>query len=158
MKQEYQLEKTLWTEADFDIMGWHDCPVHALSFDSEDKLLLDIDYMFEWVLKKNKRNYMFWISPCTLVFENVYDLVFETDHMTIIIDNISRENPRKPKHAQDSNTDLEYDWTIETTVGVILFRSTGFKQYVRQAPVLISMQHVDLQQRGGISFNRISFA
>jgi hypothetical protein len=157
MKDEYQLEKTLWTDADFDIMSWHDCPVYALSFDKQDKLLLDIDYMFKWVLMKNKRKFRFWISPCTLVFENVYDLVFETDDTTIIIDNILRENPRKPKNAEYLNKDLEYDWTIETTVGVILFKSIGFKQYVRQAPVLIGMQEIDLQERGGISFNEISF-
>ncbi|NHA06636.1 hypothetical protein G7092_22720 [Mucilaginibacter sp. HC2] len=158
MKQEYQLEKTLWTDTDFDVMGWHDCPVHALSFDDEDRFLLDIDYMFEWVLKKNKRNYLFRISPCTLVFDNVYDIVLETDHTKIIIDNISRENPRKPKNAAPLNEDLEYDWTIETTVGVILFRSTGFKQYIRKAPVLIGMQQLNLEERGGISFNRMSFA
>ena len=158
MKQEYQLEKTIWTDADFDIMSWHDCPVHALSFDDEDRFLLDIDYMFEWVLKKNKRNYLFRISPCTLVFENVYDIVFETDHTTIIIDNISRESPRAPKNAGFLNEDLEYDWTIETTVGMIQFRATAFTQYVRQAPVLIALQELNLQERGGISFNKMTFA
>jgi hypothetical protein len=46
MKELYELEKTLWTETDFEIMSWHDCPIHALAFDKEDKLLLDIDYIF----------------------------------------------------------------------------------------------------------------
>ena len=155
MKEVYQLEKTLWTETDFDLMNWHDCPIHALSFSKDSKLLLDIDYIFKWVLLKNKRNFKFWISPCTLVFENVYDIAFESDHTTVIIDNISRENPQKPKNAEYINKEIEYGWIIETTVGEISFKSVGFKQYVRQAPVLIGMQELDLQTRNGISFNHM---
>ena len=157
MNDTYQLEKTIWTDTDFEIMSWHDCPVHAFSFDNENKLTLDIDYIFKWVLEKNKRNFKFWISPCTLVFENVYDIVFESDHTVIIIDNISRENHQRPKNAEYINRDLEYDWIIETTVGEISFKSVGFKQYVRQAPVFIGMQELALEARGGISFDRNAF-
>jgi len=157
MKEVYQLEKTLWTETDFELMSWHDCPIHALSFDKEYKILLDIDYIFSWVLMKNKRKYKFWISPCTLVFENVYDITFESDHTTIIIDNISRENPQRPKNAEYLNKDLEYDWIIETTAGEISFKSVGFKQYVRQTPVLVGTQELDFEIRNGISFNRKNF-
>ncbi|SRR5258707_426614 len=157
MKEVYELEKTIWTETDFELMSWHDCPIHALSFDKEYKLLFDIDYMFKWVLMKNKRKYKFWISPCTLVFENVYSIAFESDHTTIIIDNISRENPQRPKNAEHINKDLEYDWLIETTVGEISFKSVGFKQYVRQTPVLIGMQELDLETRNGVSFKQLSY-
>lgn len=157
MKELYQLEKTLWTETDFDIMSWHDCAVHGLSFEKEYKLLFDIDYIFKWVLMKDKRKYMFWISPCTLVFENVYDIAFESDYTEIIIDNISRENPQRPKNAEHIKKDLEYDWLIETTAGEISFKSVGFKQYARQLPVLINMQVLDLETRNGINFNQISF-
>jgi hypothetical protein len=156
MKELYQLEKKLWTETDFELMSWHDCPIHALAFDKEDKILLDIDYIFEWVLMKNKKNYKFWISPCTLVFENVYDIVFESGDTAIIIDNISRENPQKPKNAEYLNKDLEYDWIIETTVGEMTFKSVGFKQYVKRTPVLVSTQELDLEIRNGINFNQIS--
>jgi hypothetical protein len=106
---------------------------------------------------KNKRKFKFWISPCTLVFENVYDIAFESGDTTIIIDNISRENPQKPKNGEYLDKDLEYDWIVETTVGELSFKSVGFKQYVRQAPVLIGMQELDLETRNGISFNQISF-
>ena len=50
MKQEYKLEKWIWTEADFDVMGWHDSQIHATAFFPEDfELVLDIDYIFDWV-------------------------------------------------------------------------------------------------------------
>jgi hypothetical protein len=149
----YQLEKALWTDADFELMSWHDCPIHALSFDRNNNLLFDIDYIFKWVLMKNKRNYKFWIAPCTLVFENVYGIEFESDHTSIIIDNITRENPQVPKNAEYLQRDFEYDWIIETTVGEVLFKSVGFKQYVRRTPMLINAQDLDMGARVGISFS-----
>lgn len=155
MQEIYQPEKTLWTETDFEIMSWHDCPIHAISFHKDYVLSFDIDYIFKWILIKNERNFKFWISPCTLVFENVYDIVLESEDATLIIDNILRENPQRPKNAEYIDKDLEYDWIIETTVGEISFKSVSFKQYVRQAPILIGMQELDLVTRGGISFNRI---
>lgn len=152
MAAQYQLDKHLWTDADFDIMSWHDCPIHALSFTKENELMLDIDYIFKWNLMKNKKHYQFWIAPCTLIFENVYDIEFESGHTTLIIDSISKENPKVPKNADHIGKDTEYDWFIETTVGEIDFTSVGYKQYVRQAPMLLRTQEIDIQNRGGLSF------
>jgi hypothetical protein len=45
--------KTIWTDADFDAMGWHDNAVHAIALEpvpsDPGRLLLDIDYILEWV-------------------------------------------------------------------------------------------------------------
>jgi hypothetical protein len=45
--------KTIWTDADFDAMSWHDNAVHAVAFEPQPsdprRLLLDIDYIVEWV-------------------------------------------------------------------------------------------------------------
>jgi len=152
----YELEKKLWTEADFDVMGWHDCPIHAMAFNNGYHIVFDIDYIFEWVLSKNKRNYKFWISPCTLVFKSVHHISFETDYATIEINNISRQNPQQLKSASLDKL-VEYDWIIETTTGEISFKSIGFEQYVRQAPVLIPTQGLDLEIRKGISFDQTVF-
>jgi len=27
---EYELEKKIWTETDFEQMGWHDCPIYKI--------------------------------------------------------------------------------------------------------------------------------
>jgi len=153
MQRIYQPEKLLWTDADFEIMSWHDCPVHALSFDKNYQLLLDIDYIFKWELKKNERNYRFWIAPCTLVFENVYSVEMSFERTSMIIDSIYRENPRTPQNAEYINRDLEYDWMIETLAGEICFKSVGFKQYVRQVPIMLSEQEISLEIRGGVSFS-----
>ena len=147
------LKKNVFTEADFDQMTWHDCPIYGISFTDDNRLLIDIDYIFEWVLQPNKRYWKFWIAPCTLVFENVYKVALETDHTNVIIDNVIKDNPQVPKNADCLTKKIEYDWLIETTVGEISFVSVGFNQYVRMSPVLQNNQKLDLQSRGGLSFD-----
>ncbi len=153
MEQLYQLEKIVWTDADFNVMNWHDCPIHAISFTKESQLILDIDYIFKWVLIKNTRHYKFWIAPCTLVFENVYNIAIETNYTTLTIDHISKENPQKPKNSAYIGKDFEFDWIIETTVGEINFKSVGYIQHVRQKPILLRSQEINMEIRGGVSFD-----
>jgi len=156
MANTHQLEKHLWTEADFDIMSWHDCHIHSFSFNDDFELLLDIDYIFEWVLpKKGAKHYKFWIAPCTLIFENVYNIELELEHKQPVIDYIERTNPQRPKNAEYIGKEFEYDWDIVMISGEMTFKSIGFKQYVRQTPILIREQKLDLEIRGGISFSRM---
>ncbi|RZJ99749.1 MAG: hypothetical protein EOO46_22040 [Flavobacterium sp.] len=152
--KQYQLEKSLWTEEDFDTMGWHDSLVYAISFGENFQLLFDIDYIFKWVL--TGKTYHFWVSPCTLVFENVYDLKFDLEFsgVELEIDDITRENPQRPKNADYINRDIEMDWFIETQQGVISFKSVGYKHYVRQQPRYLPTQAIELKDRGGISFEK----
>jgi hypothetical protein len=152
MNQIFQPEKTLWTDVDFEQMNWHDCPIKAIAF-NDHQLLLDIDYIFKWVLMRNKKRYQFWISPCTLMFENVHAIELSSDYATLTIDNISRANPVVPKNAAHIGRDYEFDWVIETIVGEISFKSVGYKQYVRQNPVLVTTQELAANARGGISFS-----
>jgi len=152
MDKNYILEKGLWTDNDFDVMSWHDNPIHAISFTDNFQLVLDIDYIFKWVLKG--KYYNFWMSPCTLVFENVCNIKFELDSTEgCIITDITRENPQRPKNAEYIKRELEYDWCIELVSGEIFFNSAGYTQYVRQQPKLISKQKLELESRGGISFS-----
>ena len=149
MAEIYNLEKSLWTDEDFNAMNWHDNSIHAICFDEDSKLILDIDYIFKWVLSKDKKHYKFWIAPCTLIFEFVHEIELQSSWTQLIIDNITRENPKQLNQSEQ----LKYDWIIETTVGELSFKSTGFKQYVRQQPKLVSAQQLSLEMRGGISFS-----
>ena len=150
--KQYQLTKSLWTEEDFDTMGWHDSLIYAISFGDNFQLLFDIDYIFKWVL--TGKTYHFWVSPCTLVFENVWDLKLdlECSGIEIEIDDVTRENPQRPKNADHIGRDIEMDWFIETQQGTISFKSIGYKQYVRQLPRYLSTQTIERTERGGISF------
>ena len=157
MAESYILEKKIWTEDDFEKMDWHDNTIHAFSFDKTYKFLLDIDYIFKWVHPKpSKKYFKFWIAPCTLIFEDVYDMVFDIEisaphHRKI--DNISKTNPIRPINADHIGKDIEYEWVIETLQGEITFKSVGYKQYVRQQPILASNDELDFDIRHGISFD-----
>jgi len=151
----YQLEKEIWTDADFERMSWHDNYIHGFSFNSDFELCLDIDYIFKWVLKG--KYYDFWMSPCTLVFDAVFDFsmdeLYPWDLTMLEITRKQLITPRNEYYIQ--NNVIDYEWVIETLHGEISFHSTGYKQYVRQSPELISKQKFDLAQRGGVSFEII---
>ncbi len=73
----YKPEKLVWSESDFEIMGWHDCPIYGILF--ADNVTLDIDYIFKWILNDQNGYHEFWISPATLVFDQARNLKIEID-------------------------------------------------------------------------------
>jgi hypothetical protein len=136
-------------------MFWHDCKIYAIAFDEFNyKLMFDLDYIFKWVSPEDDGYYRFWISPATLIFENVYDLDISLGSTVgTIIESLERANPSKPNNSDYINKDIEWEWTIETRNGVISFKSVGYTQYVRKAPVYKKAQEIDFKERGGYSFS-----
>lgn len=138
-------------------MGWHDCRVYAIAFASEPgtfEITFDIDYIIQWVEpKENGQSFSFWISPVTLVFENVFDIEFElvSYNGSLEIDFIEKEDVTK--NAQHIRKHEEWIWTIKCQEGQIRFRSSGYKQYVRVKPKLGSQQVLDPETRE-TSFHR----
>ena len=157
MNQEYKLEKWIWTDADFDAMGWHDSSIHAVAFFPENfEMVFDIDYIFYWIdPQPNETYFKFWVAPATLVFKNVHDVEFEIDSYngTLQIDNITREDERLPINAEYVGKAGEWLWTIDCQEGEIRFRSVGFEEFIRTAPALTQSQRLDRKVRG-ISFER----
>ncbi|MEP2510417.1 MAG: hypothetical protein ABJH72_13725 [Reichenbachiella sp.] len=148
---EMNIEKLIWNQDDFDQMGWHDSHVYALAFKNENfELIFDLDYITEWVHPNETETYFkFWVAPTTLVFKNVHSLNIDLDDsLEILIEEIKRDNPVKAINAQQ----LEYDWRIETSNGLISFKSVGYVQFIRELPELISTQKIGLEKRGGLSF------
>jgi hypothetical protein len=86
----FDLEKKIWTEVDFNIMGWHDNPIYALSLGGDDPvikgLLLDIDYIFEWIRPiPSETTFSFWIAPATLCFKDVSDVKINIENGPITL-------------------------------------------------------------------------
>jgi hypothetical protein len=154
MSEQYEIGKWVWTEADFDRMGWHDVRVHAVAFLPDTfELMFDIDYILEWVYPApNETYYKFLVAPATLVFENVYEVVMELDEPDFELDTIERKEPREPKNAQYIGRGTEWLWSLEAHRGGMSFRSVGYKQYIRSEPVLSQSQTLEMGVRGGISF------
>lgn len=139
---DYKLEKQIWTDADFEQMGWHDCNVYKIRL-TED-LELDIDYILQW----NKPDltglpFTFWIVPATLVFKSAQDLTFAFD--------IGFEDAFK---IEDIEKEGENHWTIITRQGDIQFNSSGYEQYVRQEPFFEFGQTISFIERYGYSLDR----
>lgn len=149
-------DKHIWDENDFDKMGWHDSKIYAIAFEDDNfELMFDIDYILEWVNpEESESNYKFWVSPCTLVFRNVWnlDINLETGLNLEILD-LHRANITKSKNESSITESSEYDWKVEINNGDVSFRSVGYRQYFRRSPVLIENQSIGLLRRGGISFD-----
>ena len=117
----------IYTDSDYNLMGWHDCTIYGLSLPKPDEheLILDLDYVFEWIdPSPPSKYYSFMISRSTLCFEGVHGLKVdvETDY-TLKIDSLTVE--------PSSGSKL---WIIECQEGVIRLNASGFKQYTRELP------------------------
>ena len=137
----YDLEKKIWTESDFDKMGWHDNHIYKIRL-TED-LELDIDYILKWNQPDLEGlHFTFWIAPTTLVFKSIKDLNFEFDtgsEDSFEIEDIDRENVQ---------------WTIITRKGDIQFTSDGYEQFIRQEPSFQFTQTKSYIERNGIRFTK----
>jgi hypothetical protein len=155
------LEKAIWTEVDFEKMGWHDSYVHAISFDHSYEFSLDIDYIFNWLQPTPENNeFNFSISPCTLIFEKVYNLKLNlevSEPFELQIEDIIRHTSKIVDDIRDPKGLTLDEWEIETIQGSITFRAASFKQFVRQRPKTSNTQLLSLSDRAGISFERTTY-
>ncbi len=157
--EDYKLEKSIWTTEDFETMGWHDSQIHGISFDAENyKIIFDIDYIYAWVEPAPESEYFsFWVSPCTLVFENCYDLIIDLDLIdSVEIKDLTRHEKRVPRNSEFINKSEEWKWIFECSGGEISFRSIGYAQYTRKKPEHINAQSFDKQSRQGVKFDIIT--
>ncbi|HMU99197.1 MAG TPA: hypothetical protein PKY92_10280, partial [Chitinophagales bacterium] len=162
--KEYQLEKSIRTEKDFEQMGWHDCNIYGLIFHNDNtdnfttNLIFDIDYIFKWVHPTPpKQNFSFWVSPCTLKFEDTFALTIDIDRCGGMTDMLEVADLYLVDKTEQETNKWIYEWAIELQEGKITFKSTGFKQIVRQKPILTESQILTLDERDGISFNQNPF-
>jgi hypothetical protein len=147
----------MYSTKDFAVINWHDCKIHGLAFDEvEFKFYLDLDLIIEWIEPlSNKDGYRFKIAPATLIFRNVWNLVFDIDtNLALDIDGVSMQNPHYPKNKDYITDENEYDWNMVLQQGEISFSSIGFELYIRKPPEIRQEQSLRLKERGGISFSK----
>jgi hypothetical protein len=152
----YAPEKLVWTEEDFERMGWHDATLHGIAFLTETfELVLDLDYIFEWVEHSEPEpHFTFWVAPCTLVFENVFDLRIELEpYPEVSVADLTRADPGVPRNADVIGRAADWLWKLECHQGVITFRAAGYTQYVRATP-MHGEQSLTHAERGGVAFDR----
>ena len=151
------LEKTRWSEADFDDLSWHDNHIHSIHFDCHDfesRLRLEIDHIVEWT-KPNPEEFAFWVAPASLVFDHVTDLridiEFDSSGYQVVIHQVSiHQISRELVPVQKICLDRPYYiWTIETNwpAGEISFGASGFSQVLRANPILTGEQQLSTHER-----------
>jgi len=130
--------KEIWTDSEFDDLGWHDCRLYRMQFPDENfRLSFDIDYIFKW--EKVSEHFKFWVAPCDLMFSDVSGLKINVDYkdsMLMFISEVKRSNPRLSPNGKVTI----WDFLIECDNGQIIFSSTGFRQTIRSQPVLSESQ------------------
>jgi hypothetical protein len=157
---------TTYTEADFESMSWHDCPVWGIElragdFDEGDwtsDLALKLDFIVEWYCDRD-RTCQWRIAPATLVFHGVTDLkidiamgngLFQLSAHEIIISEIRRERI----YGQNVFLDRPYYcWRVESNCpkgGVISFGAVGLTQTLHAAPIVAQRQRLSAKERLGM--------
>lgn len=153
MPDEHGLTKSLWTHDDFESMGWHDARLYCFTVLAESfEVVLDLDYITRWVHPiAPETHFSFWVAPATLVFRDVQNISASIE-MTILTDieilNVQRDA---------ATLGLGWRWVLEMNSGEIVFDASGYTQYFRQPPAFIPHQHLGLERRGGISYERQTF-
>ena len=152
------LAKTVWTDADFDQMSWHDNAVHAFAVEpalpEPGRLLLDIDYIVAGVAPRPpSRRLSFWICPATLVFDPASDLTTEIDlegwGFSLSLLSVERSGP--DEHGT-------FEWTLDGDRFTMRLSASGFTQYLRQPPIYSDGFFLSVAERGGISFAEQGYA
>ncbi len=143
--EKYKLEKKIWTDADFEKMGWHDCHIYKIKL--SDKLELDIDYILQW----NKPDieglpFTFWVAPATLVFKNIKNIQFEID--------TAFDKAVEIEDIELNKSEKKIQWTIITHQGEIEFTADGFTQWIRQEPFFQFGQTISFIERFGVSLEQ----
>jgi len=141
----YNLEKRIWTDIDFDDMGWHDNHIYKIRM-AED-LEMDIDYILQW----NKPDieglpFTFWIAPATLIFKRVKDLIFDF--------NTGLNDPFEIEEIERTEIENKSKWTIICRQADIQFTCDGYEQFIRQEPFFEFEQTIPYVRRYGYSLER----
>jgi hypothetical protein len=143
----YRPEKRFFTEQDFAQMSWRDNPIHAIAFGpGPDELSLDIDYIFKCELASSASGHeTFWVSPATLVFEDVFDLrIKHKAEAALTLLAIKREEVRRSKLHKKL-----WRWRMTCVEAEWSFCATGYRQLIRKPPELVGRRRLDPSERGG---------
>ncbi|NUZ12866.1 hypothetical protein HUZ36_19000 [Pseudoalteromonas sp. McH1-7] len=150
----FKLEKDVWTESDFKVMGWHDSQIYSFYANDETfEWYVDLDYIFKWVNPESEGDsYQFYVAPVTMVFENSHSVKIDikSEQGLIEIADLHMENPKLTPNGKFT----QHEFRFECQEGEIVVTATGFKMYVRMPPKLTKYQCLTFEQRGGISFGK----
>lgn len=161
--EKINIEKNIWTEADFERMGWHDCTIYGMALKNGDevlssKILFDIDYIFKWIHPEPHEDaFSFWVAPCTLIFKQVFNLTINVGVDSSSVFELEIAAIHRVSEIESLDGKPRWEWHIELQQGDIRFEANGYEQIVRQEPVYLEGQQIPACQRGEVNFGLVSF-
>lgn len=159
-KNNYELDKFIWTQDDFEQMCWHDSRIYGFVFENNNEnwasdLLFDIDYIFKWVNPvPPAKSYTFWVSPCTLIFKECFDLSISVQTNGNSLDLLEITDICLISKIEQEKNKFLFDWSVDLQEGKITFKSYGFKQVVRELPIHTNQQILTFEERNNANFSR----
>lgn len=153
------------TDRDFPNLSWHDCHVWGWAVRAGDpargdwtsELVLELDYLLEWLCPVAGGPMQFRIAPARLVFHDTYNLVWACDwRMTDVawvqahpasIQGIERDLCQGPGAEPTANW---YRWRVSFNCpqgGELSFVARGFTQTLLAEPVVWGEQSLPLDMR-----------
>jgi len=147
------MNKTNWTEADFESLGWHDNHVHGFTIREGEYgaglLILDLDYICEWLCGSDK-TCTFMLAPADLTFHEVTNLRINVDGTGISLGPLSiGEVTREVATHTDRHTSYRWRIVFNFPQGEISFEASGFTQALRAAPIHSPQQCLSAEERRG---------
>jgi len=146
--------KTKLSTADFDLMSWHDNPIHAFRIvegeNGQGDFVLDIDHIEEWI--PSNSSFQFRLQPATLRFFGVSGLKLAIDFSAssialgpISIYAIERRTEKRERYVAQL-------WRIvlNSPEGLIEFEASGFEQTAWGPAVVSQRQQLLSEERKGV--------
>lgn len=160
-----ELDRAVWTDDDFDSMGWHDASVHGIGFVEGEqpwlgRLLLDIDYIVEWVRPvPPSTSLSFRVAPATLVFEEAIDLSLRLSAGSVTF-GVALQVLRlhRGRARSEALAPTHHDYRIEGADFDLRFTAARYRQVFRSRPVASPRQTLSAARRGLPSFSTEPFA
>ena len=149
----YLPKKPIWSDQDFEVMGWHDVTLWSMvAYPDNFEFLVDMDYIFNWVHPGPGETYFkFWVAPVTMVFENASDVRINVDSQQGCIE--IAEFHRELLGPSPNGKYTQYRFKFDCQEGEIALEATSFKMYLRRPPTLLDRQSFGLAERGGVNFS-----
>jgi hypothetical protein len=142
----------VYTEADFETLGFHDCHVHAIGWDFERfRFKVDLDYIVEWVNPSQQDDpFRFRISRASLDFNNIDELCIDL-HWKNAPASCQLAALDRAESRQTPNGAIQWRWVMDfqSPSGEIAFWATGFSLTLLHAPSISERQTLPSYEREG---------
>lgn len=149
-----------WTDQDFEKLSWHDNYIHGITLVAGEhgagELVIDIDYILEWMGCNQDGQYQFKIAPAKLTFEEVINLNFSLDYasMSAAMGPFSIDGIERHVEARERYNAIVWTINVSFPAGQISFEASGFRQSLRGDAAVSDEQFLTQEQRTKVLFVR----